>query len=248
MNERPIHRYKIWELAENGQAARGKPEPARQLDDLAALMALYDHRLLVEVELRGTCSLPDGGFTACKTKTVSPKAVDLVYDVQTGDSSFDRCEEMPEGAAAHLALDQIGALRGVVTAQNSEGFRVTVNEDCRPMLRNKLARMAAQRSISLDSGSAAAGSNVTRIEPLIKACSFTDHTGTLRKGKIVNVSQIDALIRTPIIPLLTSRIVFRGSRRDVAEVTHTFEVGFAVRFLIPIPAEEFSIAIKFSDE
>jgi hypothetical protein len=247
MNERRINRYRIWELAKNGNA-RGKPELARQLDDLAALMALYDYRLLVDVELRGTCTLPDGASTACKTKTISPKAVDLLYDVQTADPSANRGDAIPEGSAAHVDLERIGAFRGVVTSKDSEGFRVAVDEDCRPMLRNKLARVAAERGISLDDGSALAGSSITRIEPLIKACSFTDHLGTLRKGKIVNVSRIDALIRTPVIPPLASRIVFRGSRRDVAEVTHAFEVGFAVRFLIPIPAEEFSIAIKFSDE
>lgn len=261
MDKRPIHRFKIWDLAKNRQAeaekpkpvpARGGPaQPVTRVDDLAAMIALYHHGPLIEVELRGTCTMPDGGSTKCKTKTISPEAVNLGYDVETADPPTKRSDEILVilvGSAAHLDLDRIGAFRGVVTSQNSEGFRVAVNEDCKPMLRNKLIHMAADGGISLDDASVVAKSSITRIEPNIKSCSFTDHTGTLRKGKIVNVSQIDALIKTRFIPPLTSRIVFRGSRRDVAEVTHTFEIGFAVRFCTPIPAEEFSATIKFSDE
>ncbi|MGB9186373.1 MAG: hypothetical protein WCB34_00030 [Methylovirgula sp.] len=248
MNEQPIHRYKIWQLAGDGPAERRKPEPARQVEDLVALMALYDYRPLIEAELRGTCSLPNSGPTNCKTTTISSEAVNLVYDVEPSAPPTKRSDEIPAGSAVHLNLDQIGTFRGVVASKESEGFRVAVDDECRPMLRNKLTHMAAEHAVGLYEGSAVTKSNITRIEPTIKSCSFLDHTGTLRTGIVVNVSQIDALIKARIIPPLGSRITFRGSSRHLADVTRTFEMGFAVRFCNPIPAEEFSAAIKLSDE
>lgn len=142
---------------------------------------------------------------------------------KAGGSPTKRSEEIRTGSAVNLDLDQIGAFRGVVASKKSEGFRVAVDDKCKPMVRNKLAHMAAEHAISLDDASAAAKSSVTRIEPNIRSCSVLDHTGTLRQGTIVNVSQVDALIRSRIIPPLKSRIVLRGLRRHLAEVTHTFE-------------------------
>jgi hypothetical protein len=247
MNEQPTHRYKIWEL---GRAEREKPEssPARQVDDLVALMALYDYRPLIQTELRGTFTPPNGGSTNCKTTMISSEEVNLVYDEQTPSSPAKRSDEIRAGSAVHLDLDQIGAFHGVVASKKSEGFQVTVDEKCKPMVRNKLAYMAAEHAVSLEDGSAAAKSSITRIEPNIRSCSFLDHTRTLRQGTIVNVSQVDALTRARIIPPLKSRIVLRGSRRHLAGVTRTFEMRFAVKFCAVIRPEEFSAAIKFSDE
>ncbi len=247
MNERPIHRYKIWQLAGNGPAEREKPKPARQVEDLVALMALYDYRPLIETELRGTCSLPNGGSSNCKTTTISPEAVNLVYDVQAG-APTKRSDEIRTGSAIHLNLDRIGTFHGVVASKKPEGFRVAVDDECKPLLRNELTHMAAEHAVGLLEGSAATKSNITRIEPTIKSCNFLDHTGTLRTGIVINVSQIDALIKARIIPPLGSRVTFRGSIRRLADVTRTFEMGFAVRFCNLIPPEEFSAAIKLSDE
>lgn len=250
MNKPATHRYKIWQLAKNGQAEQEKPQPAaaHQIENLTALMALYDYRPLIETDLRGTCTFPNGGSAHCKTTTISPEAVNLVYEAQPADPTGKRPDEIRAGSAVHLNLDQIGPFRGVVASKKSEGFRVTVDDEYKPLLRSKLSRMAAEHAISLEDGSVVAKSSITRIEPNIKSCSFLDHTGTLRQGIIINVSQIDALIKARIIPPLKSRITFRGSRRHLAEVTRTFEMGFAARFSSLIPAAEFSAAIKLSDE
>ena len=250
MNKQPTHRYKIWQLAGNGPTEHEKQQPAtgRQVENLVALMALYDYRPLIETELQGTCTFPNGGATNCKTTTISSDAVNLVYDGQAASSRSKRADEIRTGSAVHLNLDQIGPLRGVVASKKSEGFQVAVDDACKPMLRTKLAHMAAEHAISLEDPSQVAKSSITRIEPNIKSCSFLDHTGTLRKGVIVNLSQADALIKARIIPPVKSRIVFRGSRRHLAEVMRTFEMGFVARFSDLIPVGEFSAAIKLSDE
>ena len=250
MNVRPTHRYKIWQLAKNGEAEAKKPEPppARQIEDLVALMALYDYRPLIETELRGTCTLSNGSSTNCKTTLISSEAVNLVCDLQAADPPAKRRDELRTGSAVQLDLDQIGAFHGMVATKKSDGFRVAVDDKYKPMLRNKLVHMAAAHAVSLEDGSVVAKSSITRIEPNIKSCSFLDHTGTLRHGIIINISQVDALIKARIIPPLKSRITFRGSRRHLAEVTRTFEMGFAARFFNLIPSEDFSAAIKLSDE
>ncbi len=247
MNERPTHRYKIWELAKNGRAGREKSQPtrARQVNDLVALMALYDYRPLIETELQGTCVTSQGSPANCKTTMISSEAVDLVYDVRPGDPSTKRSDELRMGSAVNLDLDQIGVFRGVVASKKPEGFRVAVDDKCQSMVRDKLTHMAAEHAVSLDDPAAQSGA---RIEPKIRKCSFLDHTGTLRQGTIVNFSQVDALIRSRIIPPLKSRIVLRGARRHLAEVTQTFEMGFVVRFCAVIRPEEFSVALKFSHE
>jgi hypothetical protein len=176
------------------------------------------------------------------------KPRNLVYDVQAAGPPTKRSDELAEGSAVHLDLDQIGPFRGVVAAKKSEGFRIAVDDKCKPMLRNKLTRMAAEHAVSVDDPSGASQSPITRMEPNIRSCSFIDHTGTLRTGTIVNVSRSDALIRARIIPPVGSRIVFRGSRRHSADVTQTFEMGFTVRFCSLLRPDEFSAAIKFSDE
>lgn len=246
MNKRPTHRYKMWQLAEGGPAGQ-EPAPPRQVEDLVALMALYDYRPLIETELRGTCTLSGGGATNCKTTMISSEAVHLVYDTQSGDPSAKRSDEIRAGSAVQLDLDQIGAFRGVVASKKPEGFRVAVDDDCKPLLRSKLARIAAEHAVSLDDGSVVEKASIKRIEPEIKSCSFLDHTGTLRQGIIVNLSQVDALIKARIVPPVNSRIIFRGSRRHQAEVMRIFEMGFAARFCNLIPTEELSAALKFSD-
>ena len=211
-------------------------------------MALYDFRPLIEVELQGTCRIPNGGSTKCRTTSISSEAVNLVYDVQTGGPATKRSDEIRAGSAVHLDLDQIGPLHGVVASKKREGLRVAVDDECKPMLRTKLSRMVATHAVSLDDASGVVKSSLTRIEPNIRSCSFIDHTGTLRRGVVVNVSQVDALIKARIVPPLKSRITFRGAHRHLAEVTRTFEIGFAVKFCSQISPEEFSAGIKFSDE
>ena len=148
----------------------------------------------------------------------------------------------------HLDLDQIGAFRGVLAAQNPEGFQIAVDHDCKSMVGTKLADLASARGISFDETAKHERERITRIEPDNKSCTFTDHKGALRKGKLVNMSRVDALIKAAILPPVATHIVFGGPRQYLAEVTRTFEIGFAIKFCPPIPSEEFSAAIKFSDE
>lgn len=224
--------------------------PARSLTEIDdAATSLYHYGLAIEIELAGLCTLPNGRSTACKTRKISSESVDLIYDVGIGAYRFKLPDEMPAGSPMHLDLDRIGKFRGALTAQNSEGFKIAVDGDCKDMLSNRLALLAeAIRSTSLDDASVAAKPSVTRLEPDSKSCRFTDHTGALRKGSVINVSQVDALIKASIVPPVAARIVFSGPRRYAAEVTRAFEIGFAVKFCDPIPTEEFSAAIKFLDE
>ncbi|MGB8278043.1 MAG: hypothetical protein WCF20_08980 [Methylovirgula sp.] len=270
MNNDPTRRYQIWALAKPGQADLEKlePGPARrdhperkkrqegfgnparslsEIDDPAS--SLYHYGLPIEIELRGLCTLPNGRSTACKTKKISSESADFIYDLANGGYRFKLPDEMPAGSPMHLDLDRLGEFHGALTSQNSAGFKIAVDGDCKDMLSNRLALLAAAiRGTSLDDASVAAKPSVTRLEPDSKSCRFTDHTGTLRKGWVINVSQIDALIKAPIVPPVGAHIVFSGPRRYAAEVTRAFEIGFAVKFCDPIPAEEFSAAIKFLDE
>ncbi|MGB8278488.1 MAG: hypothetical protein WCF20_11245 [Methylovirgula sp.] len=218
-------------------------------DDVTMLTSLYDHRLPIDVELPGRATMPNGRSTTCKTRTISSESVDLVYDLQTAGYPIRHPEEIPAGSTVHLDLDQIGNFHGIVTSQNSEGFQLAVDVDCKGMLITKLARVAAAvRNASFDEAPLTARRSVTRIEPTVKNCNYTDHMGLMRKGKIINLSPSDALIKAAIIPPIATHIVFGGQQARVAEVTRTFEIGFAVQFCAPIPEEEFSAAIKFLDE
>lgn len=272
MDKQQPHRLQIWSLAQDKTAkAAARPEkpryerlarsdlyndlgvrpaPAAPLDDAAMLTSLYDHRLPIDVELPGRCTMPNGRSTTCKTRKISSESVDLVYDLQTAGYPIRSPEEIPPGSTVHLDLDQIGNFHGTVTSQSAEGFQLAVDVDCKGMLITKLAQVAAAiRNTNFDDATPAiAKRNVARIEPAMKACSFTDHQGQVRKGKIINVSPFDALIKAGSIPPIATHIVFGGPQSRVAEVTRTFEIGFAVQFCAPIPEEEFSTSIKFLDE
>lgn len=235
------HRYRMWELTGKGRLKPADPSPSRQISELARMMALYDYRPLIEAELRGTCGKPNGSVVNCKTTTISPSAVHLVYEPQPASSPDVRqkkqADDMAEGSAIHLQLDKIGAFHGVVASKRAEGIQVAVDRKCETSLRDKLAHMAAKHAVSMDSPTVA-NSNITGIEPSIKRCSFFDHTGTLRQGTIVSISQVDALIRGRIIPPVGSFILFNGATRHSAKVIRTFEMGFSVKFCTAIHPDE----------
>ena len=226
--------------------------PSRPLagyDDAATFSRLFDHRLPINIELPGRCMMPNGRSTTCKTRKISSESVELVYDLQSAGYPIKPPEEIPAGSTIHLDLEQIGNLHGLLTAQNFEGFHLAIDVDCKGKLIPKLAHIAAAiRGSNLDTSTLAVQTRITRIEPNVKACSFTDNAGTLRKGKIINISQIDALIKAPFIPPVGTHIIFGGPQPYEAEVTRSFEIGFAVKFSPAIPAEEFSPAIKLLDE
>jgi len=274
MDKLPSHRLRIWGLGNKDRsepirpastqgerrperftrqdllyADLGSPAPFTRLDEPTMLTSLYDHRLPIDVELPGRCTMPNGRSTTCKTKTISSESVELVYDLQTAGYPIKPPEEIPPGSTIHLDVDQIGNFHGTVTSQNSEGFQLAVDVNCKGMLISKLSRIAASmRGSRFVTPAATAHTNITRIEPTIKTCSFTDNTGTVRRGKIINISQIDALIKAPVIPPVGSQIVFSGRPTHAAEVTRSFEIGFAVKFCPPIPVEQFSAAIRLLDE
>jgi hypothetical protein len=240
-----LHRYKIWQHngADPAAAQLAAPPATRQVEDLVALMALYDYRPWLDVELRGTCSV-NGNAAKCKTTSISPEAVNLVYEAPSGAPSGKG--EMKTGSSVQLDLEQIGHFRGVVASKKAEAVQVAVAD--KQILRSKLSRMAAEHAVNLYEGKRPASPKLTKIEPAIKACSFIDHTGTMRRGVIVNMSQVDALIKARIVPPVRSRIMFSGARKQPADVVKSFEMGFAARFCTVIPAEEFSTEMKLTDD
>ncbi|MGP8231957.1 MAG: hypothetical protein ACLQL2_04740 [Methylovirgula sp.] len=237
MDERVKRRYRIWELAKENLSHNAEPPPAIQVDELVAMMALYDYRPLVDVQLPGTFSRPNGPALKCKTTKIGTDTVDLVYDTKVSQSAaaaHQQSQELSEGTDVQLHLEKIGEVGGVVTAKKPEGFQVTLDSQYRPAMQDKIVHMAAEHAVAVDHG-ATAQSPITKIEPSIKKCSFLDHTGTLRDGTIVRISSLDALIRARIIPPVKSRIVLRQTRQHPAEVTQAFEIAFAVKFLTPDP-------------
>ncbi|WP_020175048.1 hypothetical protein [Methyloferula stellata] len=255
MDKQPSRRYNIWSLAQpvqalpvSGQKEREK-DPAPQitkLDDLQTSLLLYGYGLPIDVALGGVCRLPDGQSTKCKTKRISSESVDLVYDAAPFGSPNNPNDKTHMGSAVQLSLAGVGVVGGIITSQDLDGFRVAVDGNCQSALSAKLADIAAARGIRHEV-KIAAGPSVIRVEPKHKNCAFDDQRGILRKGTIVNVSQIDALIKTSIIPPKPTVIIFRGTRRYAAEVTSTFAIGFMAEFCSPIPTCEFSDDIKFSD-
>ena len=227
-------------------ADSGLARSRAEIEDAAA--SLYRYGLPIEIELPGFCTMPNGRSSVCRTRKISSDSADFLYGTGLGDDRFRLFEEMAGGSIIRLDLEQIGKFRGALTAQNPSGFQIAVDVYFKDMLSTKLGRLAAaMRSAGCDASCVPAKPKIVRIEPDTKSCSFVDHIGTLRKGTLINVSQIDALIKTAVIPPVGARIIFGGPGRHVAEVTRGFEIGFAVNFCPPIPAAEFSAAIKFLD-
>lgn len=213
----------------------------------AILTASHDHRLPIDIELAGRCTLPNGRSTTCKTTRISSESVDLVYDLKTAGSIRNR-DELLAGSTVYLDLDQVGNFHGSVTAQNAGGFQIAVGVDCKGVLIPRLARLAATIARNLEEPAIIEKSIIVRIEPIVRGCSYREESGVLRKGKIINISRLDALIKAPVIPPIASHIVFGGIETYTAEVTRTSEIGFAVQFRPPIPEIQFSASIRLLDE
>ncbi len=172
MNNHPPRRYQIWALAKEGQGHpkrqkrhEGFGGPARSLTEIDdAATSLYHYGLPIEIALPGLCTLPNGRSTACKTTKISSQSVDFIYDVGIGGYRFKIPDEMPAGSPMHLDLDRIGEFHGALTSQNSEGFKIAVDGDCKDMLSNRLALLAAAiRSAGLDDDSVVAKPSVARL-------------------------------------------------------------------------------------
>jgi hypothetical protein len=208
-------------------------------------MLIYGYGLPIALALDGVCTLPGGTSAQCQTTKISSDSVNVVYAPSPPGAPKPVREAMPKGAAVNLKLDEVGAFRGTLTSQHNDGFEVAVDSAYQTVLGAKLSHIAAKRGIA--PSPLPSIPIETRIEPSSKDCWFLDQTGTLRKGLIVNLSQVDMLLRASIIPPMGAQIVFRGARRYAAEVTSIFKIGFMVKFCNQLPVQEFTTAIKFSD-
>ncbi len=261
MDKHEAHRYKVWLLAkdkemqgrdqaaQNANVPRSSKPAVNKLSDLETLLLVYNYGRPMDLAVGSKLTLPDGQSATCKTRKVSSESIDFVYNAPTSEGEPNPSRPaLSVGSSVSLDVDEVGALKGVLTSQTKDGFQVAVNKDSRAMVGTKLAHIAVKRGIGVDSTSAVK-TGVARIEPVDKNCNFTDNTGSLRNGMIVNLSQFDALIRvsSTIIPPIGSRIVLRGPIWHGADVINAFEIGFMVKFCLPIPADQFSTAIRFTD-
>jgi hypothetical protein len=250
MEKRPDRRLKIWDLADSAQGP-AKPERAshstryRDVSALTDLASSYDLWAPLLLEIDGTCRLPGLSELKCKTKTVSPAVATFALD-DVGAEVAAAADKTLTGQTAHLDLESIGTVHGRVAAQSTKEFSVAIDEDCKDLLRDRLSKIAKDRDLQFEERPAKL--DIVRIEPLLRNCVFTDGTGALRKGKIVNLSQIDILIRTAIIPARNSYVIFKGQQQRLATIARSFETGFAAGFCTPIPAGEFSAGIKFVED
>ncbi len=257
MDKQAMHRYKVWLLAKE-KAGLGNPDlgqnqgrsskQVNKLTDLETLLLLYNYGRPMDLAVDSKFTLPNGESAACKTKKVSSESIDFVYNAPPPNAPSAPRPVMPVGSPVSLDLDEVGACGGVLTSHNEDGFRVAVNKDSRSAVSTKLAHIAVKRGIGVEA-MGAMKTGVPRIEPANKNCAFTDHTGMLRTGMIVNLSQFDALIRASatIIPPMGTRIVLRGPVWHGADVISTFEIGFMVKFCLPIPDDKFTTALTFAD-
>ncbi len=142
----------------------------------------------------------------------------------------------------HLDLDRIGSVHGLVTSQHAEEFSIAANESCKYTLHHWLSQIAKKANVAFDDTPTAL--NLARIEPKIKNCAFLDNTGTLHKGQIVNLSQIDILIRTAIIPERESNYFPRCPSPPREGLIRN---RLRANFYAPIAESEFSSAISFID-
>lgn len=270
------HRFNIWTLADSGTAVQGEPnsgarsvpdrsKPVHHFNavydergrpivgdlatsDLVLLESLYDYGPSITVELSAKCTVPNGRSIAAKTRRIGTHAVQFAYDGESIGNSAKRCDDLALTTPLQFDLDQFGSFDGSLSAKNPEGFEIAVDDRCKIMLSPKILAFARRYGINFDEIIGAAGKRITRIEPSNKKCSFTDEVGTVRRGRIINLSRVDALISAVMLPLVSSRIVFDGPNRYPAEVLRTFDTGFAATFCPPIPPEEFSPGIRLIGE
>jgi hypothetical protein len=218
-----------------------KVEPSK-LDDLQTSLLLYHYGLPIEIVLETGCKLPNGLAVKCKTKSISSEIVDLLYT----DPKSGNLDKNDVGLTLHVDVREVGPVKGVVAAQNMDGFQINVDEESRTSLGDRLANLTSSLGVRHDV-TIAAGPEIQRLEPENSNCCFEDDKGRMRNGRIVNLSQIDALIRAKFIPRKSSIIFFKGPCRYLAEVTSVFAIGFMAQFATPIRNKDFSTQIKFTD-
>jgi len=250
--------YGMWSLGRDEQNAPTKeipkpqtertpalaPAPAKspRLSALQTATLLYDYGMPVDIALDAFAKTADGKTLNCKTGRITAEHIDFVYSKPT--SSADRPQL---GSSINITLDRVGEVSGKVSSRSEKGFQLAVDEKSQSLIREKLPQAAAERGLSSDL-TLAGGADIQRIELKSKDCHFIGPHGRRKKGKIVNISQVDALIQASIIPPAHSIIKFEGPRKYAAEVTNAFAIGFICKFSWRIPDNEFSPDLKFSND
>ena len=252
MEKRPERRLRIWDVADDqpgmekpgvaqsghadGREGPGQASPyvrqGRRSQTAAAFASSYDVWVPLDLQVVGTCDLPEMDRLECKSKSISPAAATFTYDPGKANASARPIERDITGLKAQFHLEQIGSVDGLVTSHDAAEFSVAIDETHREPLRRRLSRIAKDADIPFNDTPTKL--SVKRIEPETKNCIFSDGAGTKRKGKIVNLSPIDILIRTAIIPARDSKIIFSGRPHRLAKVIRSFETGFAASFYVPI--------------
>jgi hypothetical protein len=260
-------RFRIWNVG--GDPNLGEVREERAESPLAAYnatplaeTALSEEELLEPyvkalreapqaIELDGLCELPNGLDRSCRTKSIGPQAIDIVY--QDAMDAGDKRQSPKAGfvsGTVQFDLDQVGKFQGVLTTQTPDGFQVAVDPKFSGLLLTKLARYMARGITGHHDHRAGQGNRSAseRIVPANSFCTYRDRNGILNKGTLVNISRLDALVKTRSLPELNSLITFSGRRQRRAHVIRCLESGFAALFVDPLVEQEFSAEIVLADE
>jgi len=226
--------------ADNKPAAPAN-RPSR-LGDLETATLLYNYGMPVDITLDALTKTSSGKALNCKTGHIAAEHIDFVYSKPP--SSADRPQI---NSSMNVTLDRIGEVSGKVSSCFEKGFQLAVDEKSQSLIREKLPQAAAERGLSADL-TLASGGDIQRIELADKDCHFIGPDGRRKKGRIVNISQVDALIQASIVPPVHSIIKFEGPRKYASEVTNAFTLGFICKFSWRIPDVEFTQKLKFSND
>lgn len=201
------------------------------------------------IELEGLCQLPNGIDRSCRTRTIGPQSVDVVYQDTPSSSGRRRAEENLINGTVHLDLEQVGKFHGVLTAQAPDGFHVAVDPHFGGLLLTKLARyMASGLPQQAQRGNLGECSPSERIIPTSSVCTYRDEEGVLYKGTLINISRLDAVVKIGTRPELNSLITFCGRRQRKAHVIRRYQTGFSALFVDPLRDQEFSADIQLTDD
>lgn len=245
MNVPPGRRLSIWALARDRQAGAPPPVATVGLTDeiISATLgrgrakvreltsrAPFDPNIPVRISLRGHKISPDGTLRGCTTLTMSQNIVDLALDPLP---LANYC--LPYSAAARnkltLDLDRIGRFSGTVVEETASALTMAIDNFWKEMVAEKLAMIVLPKS------------QIVRIEPDDRRCTFVDEQNHRHTAKIINISKVDALLRSTTHVDVDTTIIFDGSHSFHAVVTRTFEMGFEIKFQPEIPEHLFSAAI-----
>jgi len=243
-----MRRYEMWSAAkvdlhqrlETSRATlrfeRPAPPTISKLNPFEASLLIYGYGLPISLALEAAAKIGDRDAIACKTNTISTKRIDFAF---TGDAPAP--ENALLGVPSAVRIEDLGEVTGYVAAASEAGFQLTVAEDNRSTLAERLAHAAVRRG--LNSNISLIGGD--RLELKNKTCEFIGPDGRPKNGRVLSLSQEDALIQAISPPKAPAIVVFRGTKQYAAEVTSSFVLGFIVKFSWRIPDHAFSEDIRF---